>query len=50
MVIKFYVMQIELKKMTIKEVPQRWREGVANIVGVGKNDKQENYIEVGKED
>lgn len=30
--VKFYVMQIKLKKMTLDEVPKRWRKAVEEIL------------------
>ena len=27
-IVKFYVLQIKMKKMTIDDVPQKWREQV----------------------
>ena len=36
-IIKFYVLQIKMKKLTIDDVPIKWREKVSNIFELIEN-------------
>ena len=36
---KFYKIRIEMKKMTINQVPERWREEVRKLIGEEKKEE-----------